>query len=418
MPEIKPLRIAVLGAGFGGVTTFKKLHHLFHRNKNVELILVNRNNYFLFTPLLHEVATGGISADHIIEPLRKALGCCMNSFYMGDVTRVAIKQKRIETTVGSFSYDYCVCALGAETNYYAIPGAQGNTFPLKSLGDATILKNHCIDLFERASKVHDEETLNRMLRFVIVGGGATGVELAAEMQEFFCDTFGKFYKEHHLISHFQIVLLQKMDEILPQFPSDIRKKTVRILEKKGISIRTKTSVVEVRSDHVTLDTGEHIPTETTVWVAGIKPCDVQFDKAVKKDSSGRLLVNECLQLVDHPSLFALGDLAMFTDVKSARPLPALAQVATQEAYAVAQNIERLIAGKPCEPFVYKHKGDLLSLGQWMALAEIGPFHMVGHLAWWLWRTVYLFKLISWQKKIKVALDWTINLFSPRDISQL
>ncbi len=417
MSKIHPTRIAILGAGFGGVYTFKKLHKLFHNDASVELVLVNNTNYFLFTPLLHEVATGGISPDHIVEPLRKTLGCCLSSFYMGEVEKISTKTQSIETTAGSLSYDYCVIALGSQTAFYGIKGGE-HAFTLKSLADAVKLKNHCIRMFEEASKINDEKILDAMLRFVIVGGGPTGVELAAEMHEFFYDTFGKFYKEQDLLSHVQVMLIHKQDEILPQFSSSIRKQSMHVLRKKGIIIKTSCAVTEVGGIYVLLDSGERIDTKTAVWVAGIEPRQVKCDVVLKKDEQKRMIVNEYMQLSEYPTLFALGDCVSYIPSRGNRPLPALAQVATAQGEIVARNIYNMMKGKQCVSFQYHHKGDLLSLGQWMAVAEIGPLHVVGHFAWWLWRTVYLFKLISWHKKIKVVVDWTINLFSPRDISQL
>ena len=417
MSPLHPIRIVILGAGFGGVYTYKKLHELFHNDEGIELILVNNTNYFLFTPLLHEVATGGISPDHIVEPLRKTLGCCMGAFYLGEVEKISTKTKSIETTAGSISYDYCVVALGSQTAFYGTKGSE-YTFTLKSLSDAVRLKNHCIRMFEEASKIHDEKILDAMLRFVIVGGGPTGVELAAEMHELFYDTFGKFYKEQDLLSHVQIIMVHKQDEILSQFSPSIRKQSMNVLRKKGIIIKTKCAVTQVGASHVVLDTGEHINTKTAVWVAGIEPRQVKCDMVLKKDEQKRMIVNEYMQAGGQNELFALGDCASYISSGSSRSLPALAQVATAQGETVALNIYNMIKGKKCVPLHYHHKGDLLSLGQWMAIAEIGPLHVVGHFAWWLWRTVYLFKLISWHKKIKVAVDWTINLFSPRDISQL
>jgi NADH dehydrogenase len=413
----KPKRIVILGAGFGGTYTFKHLHRFFHRDLTAQLILVNRHNYFLFTPLLHEVATGGVSPENITESLRKVIGCCLYDFYLATVESINLDKKEVITTLGPISYDYLVISLGAETNFYDVIGAKDYSFTLKSLEDAIRLKNHFITTLERSSKVKDESGLSKLLTFVVVGGGPTGVELAAEMADFLYGTFAKFYSQE-LISKVRIILLQSGPELLPAFPPYFRQKSLEVLKRKEVEVRLNTSVVRVGKDSIVLSSGEELSTSGTIWVAGIQPASLRFQPEPEKDNRGRLIVDQTLQLKGYPDVFVLGDLACFKDEKTDRCLPALAQVATKQAKVVAENIKCLVRGRPCQPFTYHHSGDLVSLGRWLAVGEISKFSFSGHFAWWLWRTVYLSKLISWPKKIKVAVDWTLNLFMPRDISQL
>lgn len=418
MPDIKnPTRIVILGAGFGGVYAFKRLHKFFHRDPNVKLVLVNEKNYFLFTPLLHEVATGGVSRENVVEPLRKVLGCCLAEFHLAKVRSVDLEKRRVATDVGICEYDYLVVALGAETNFYGTPGAREHSFTLKSLEDAVRLKNHFIKKFEEATTVTDIKRLDAMLHFVVVGGGPTGVELAAEMAELFYETFGKYYKDHFFYPKVKITLVQSHKELLPHFSKKMREKSLKVLRDKKINVRLGARVTLVSGSSVEFGGGERMPTETVVWVAGVRPHKPHFNEAVEENARGRIMVNEYLQMKRRPEVFVLGDMAAFATGEG-RELPMLAQVTTKEASAVAENIGRLIHGKSLKPFSYRHSGDMISLGQWMALAEIKKVSFQGHLAWWLWRTVYLSKLISFPKKIKVAVDWTFNLFMPRDISEL
>jgi len=395
----------------------KGLHKHFHHDGRVEIALVSERNYFLFTPLLHEVATGGVNPEHIVEPIRKILGCCLSGLWLGKAEIIRLRERRVEVAGRVLDYDYLILATGAQTNFYGIPGASEHSFPLKSLEEAVRFKNHCIAQIERAAHTTDRAQRKRMLCFVVAGGGPTGVELAAELKEFLTDTFSRYYPPD-VIEDVSVTLIQKGSELLQQFDPRLRKKSIEVLRRKGITVMTDTEIAEVGPSHITLHPGGVLETETVAWVAGVKPAEIAFDEPISRSADGRLMVNEYLQLEGHPEIFVLGDAAASRREDSASYLPALAQVAVSEARSVSANIKRLVEGARPEPFRYRHKGDLVSLGQWMAIGEIARFAFWGHVAWLLWRTVYLSKLISWRKKVKVAVDWTINFFSPRDMSQL
>lgn len=410
-------RILILGAGFGGVYTAKHLHRRFHGNTNVEIVIVSENNYFLFTPFLHEVATGGISPEHTLESLRKLFPCCNVKLYLTHVKRLIPAQKMVETDMGMLDYDYCVIALGAKTNYFGVKGAQQHAFGLKTLDDALRLKRHCIRLFERAALEENPEEKKKLLRFCIVGGGPTGVELAAEMAEFISGTLAQLYRHCQLDRFAEVILIHRDAELIGQFDVAFRRLAVRVLRKKRVMVRLETSVAEVGSDHVVLANGERIDTSTTAWVAGVAPYEANPESGLTCDSFGRMTVRPTLQHERFDSVFALGDCACFTNKGDVRPLPALAQVAVKQASIVAENISRHMHIRPLKNFHYRSSGMLISLGRWMACAQLGPFRFSGPLAWWLWRTIYLGKILSPEKRIRVALDWTIDSFAPRDISE-
>ncbi len=417
MPRRTNTRILILGAGFGGVYTYKHLHTLFHGVKDVEIVIVSEHNYFLFTPFLHEIATGGISPEHALEPLRKLFPCCQTKLILARVEQLLPNQKLVITSAGPIDYDYCVAALGGTTNYFNVRGASEHAFGLKSLSDALRLKKHYVRLFERAMMHENSEERKRLLRICIVGGGPTGVELAAEMAEFVYDTFRKLYSSYRITESAEIMLLHRDAELIPQFSREFRRQALRVLRSKGVTVRLETSVGEVASDHIILGSGERIDTATTVWVAGVSPYEVNPSSGLTCDSFGRMNVRSTLQHVDFDSLFALGDCACFTNKGEDKPVPALAQVAVKQASIVAQNIYRHMHIKPLKTFFYKPSGILISLGRWMAFAEIGPFKFSGPFAWWLWRTIYLGKILSLDKRIRIAVDWTIDSFSSRDISE-
>lgn len=404
-------RILILGGGFGGVYTLKYLHKFFHKNKDIKLTLVNKKNYFLFTPLLHEVATGGTFLENIIEPIREIVRCCDYNFVHGEVKKIDLDNKKVLVDNFEVDYDFLVIALGSKTNFYNIPGAEENSFTLKSLDDAVKLRNHFIHNFELASRNPSEELLN----FVIVGGGATGVELAGEMSEYFYYTFSKLYPKE-IIDKVQIFLIEKGQELIPQFPPRLRKIAFDVLIKKKINVLLNKGVVEVGKGFVKLDDGTEIKTDTVIWTAGVKPNLPEILGNIEKDKGGRLVLNEYLQVKNYENVFAVGDNCCF--IQNEKPLPQLAQVAVRQAKICAENIFNLINNKPLKKFVYKHQGDLVSLGRFFAMGEIKGFSFSGKLALFLWRGVYLSKMISFPDQIRTLVDWLLDLFYPRDISEL
>lgn len=380
------------------------------------MTMIGEKNYFLFTPLLHEVATGSINPQNIIEPIREVLGCCIDEFYLGKAEKINIKNKTINVGECVVLYDFLVIASGAETNFYNIAGAQEYSFALKSVEDAIKIKNHIISQMERASYAKDGALRKKMLSFVVVGGGPTGVELAAELHELIKNSFSHYYKKE-LIEDASVSLIQKDKGLLPQFSPKVRERSLEILTKKGINIMLDTEVVEVGASHLLLRSKKRIETESVFWVAGIKPKEINFDQKVARWKDGRLIVNKYLGLEGHKDIFALGDNTAFRVGETDNFLPGLAQVAEKEAVSVAENIYLSVKNKELKPFKYRHTGSMISLGQWMAIGEVANFVFLGRITWWIWRTLYLSKFISLRKKIKVAIDWTINIFSPRDISE-
>lgn len=404
------MKIVILGGGFGGVYTLKYLHRFFHNKKEVKLILVNKKNYFLFTPLLHEFATGGVSLENLVEPVREIIKCCDYEFIHGEVEKIDLEKKIVYLRKKEIKYDYLVIALGSKTNFYNIPGAKENSFTLKSLDDAIKLRNHFIHMFELAANNDNEGNLT----FVIVGGGATGVELAGEMSDYFYKTFSKIYSKE-VISKVKIILIERGDELISQFSPKLRQKALERLKKQNINVLLSKGVVEVGEDFLKLDDGEIIKTKTVIWTAGIEPNLPEIIGNVERDNKGRLIVNEYLQVKNYENVFAIGDVCCF--VQNEKPLPQLAQVAVRQAEITGKNIFNLIKNKPLEKFIYKHQGDLISLGRFFAIGEIKGFAFSGFFAWILWRVVYLSKMISNKDKIKTFIDWLLDIFYPRDSTE-
>src|SRR3989344_8448373 len=330
----EPIKILIVGNGFGGTYALKHLRRVLGGGRKVELSLIGEKNYFLFTPLLHEIATGGINPQNIIEPIRKVLGHCLKNFYLGKAEFINLTKRIVKVDNVDVPYDYLVLAPGSTTNFYNIKEAEKQCFTLKSLEDAVKLKNHCIMQMERASHTSNRVERQKMLRFVVIGGGPTGVELVAELEEFIQKTFSHYYRKE-IIEDTSIVLIERGKELMGQFGAKVRSKSLEVLRKKGIIVMLGVKVKEVNLPQIILDNNTTVFTETAICVAGVKPVDLKFDLPVEKAENGRLIVNQYLQLQNHKEVFALGDVAAFT--KNNSTLPALAQVAQKSAKRVAKN---------------------------------------------------------------------------------
>lgn len=395
------MKILVLGAGFGGLNTVKYLlKFLKHTRKSAfQIILVDENDYFTFKPLIHEVVINRISAATTILPLKNIFLSSNFKFIQGKVKKINLKDKVVEIiTLENYhklSYDYLVIALGSKTAYYNIPGAQKYSFSLNTIDDALILKNHLFKVLNitNSKNLKDESFLN----CVVIGGGATGIELAACLRDFFSR------KQNN---SFQIFLIEKNNELLPQFSFSLRQKALDRLIKLKVNVILGKGVTEIGQNFVKLDDQTFIKSQTIIWVAGVEPNLPEIIPQLEKDNKGRLIVNKYLQIENFPNVFVLGDVACF--LQNQHPLPQLAQVAVKEAKRVALNIFNYIEKRPLNEFIYHHSGDLISLDNFYALGEIKKFPVSGFLAWILWRGVYFHQLPSLKNKLSFLKDIFYN----------
>lgn len=417
-------RILILGGGFAGMYTALHLEKIFAKDKDVEITLVNRDNFFLFTPMLSEVPSSGIEAKHVISPIRAFFNKV--SFQQAEVHSIDLKKHLVicshcpACAIYQLEYDYLVLALGSVTNFYGLPGVAENSFPMKALGDAMVLRNHVIDMFEHADLEKDIETRRRLLTFVVAGGGFAGVEVAAELNDF-VHVSRKLYRNIHP-DDVKLILVVGGSRIMPEISDDLAAYALDKLHKRGIEFHLQTKLVKSNPNSVELDNGNHfsIPTNTLIWTAGVSPDPIIQKLPCEKDKRGRIMVNEYLEVPDLPGVCALGDCAHISDPVTGNSFPPTAQHAVREGKQAAQNIAAIIEGKNKDkkPFKYSPLGTLAPLGHRTAVAEIKGFKFSGFFAWWLWRTIYLSKLPGLDRKIRVALDWTLNLFFQRDIVQL
>ncbi len=430
--------VVILGAGFGGTYVAKELVSRVKKGE-IDLTIVNRTNYFLFTPLLHEVATGALSPRNVAEPLREVFVNTGVRIVQGSVDSVNTGERIVNVKTASgdahlLRYDYLVIATGAETNYYGIPGAAELTLPLNTLADAALVRNRIIDAFEKAVLLPDRDTRRAALSFAVVGGGATGVELAAELSEFIRGMIRRYYAKSNIDQddprrcmpeEATITLIHAGKELLEMFKPSLRAAAAEQLAKNDVGIQVETVVTSVTKAGLVTASGGMIPASTIIWTAGVKAIVPHFDDLKPTLSGGRLSVDGNFRVLGSDRIFAMGDAAAYVDPHEfvadsakTKPLPMLAQVAEGEASTVAKNILASIAKKPLKDFHYHSEGSMVSVGQWFAIGEIFSMKLAGRLTWWLWRTVYLFKFASWRKRIRIAFEWAFEVISPRDITKL
>lgn len=415
---MKKPHIVILGCGFGGMYVARRLAPAV-RKGTIDVTVVHRTNYFLFTPLLHEVATGGLGPMSVSEPLREIFAGTGIRVRQATATQIDGAKKQIHLENGTIAYDALVIATGADSNFFGTPGADTFALPLKTLQDAVTIRERVIHALERALCAPTKAEQHALLSFIVVGGGATGVELMAELVEFIVGVARRYYQtEQRPFSEKDITLtlVSSGKDILSSFPQNIRSAAEKRLRAKGVTLRLETSVAAVTADGVILKDGAHIPSATVLWMAGVQPLLPKIIGSEPQVARGRLCVDPFFRVPEMPQVFAMGDVAVRVIDGKPEPLPMLAQVAVAEAKTVADNVLAAMRGAALRTFAFKPKGVLVSLGQWYAVGEIFSTALRGRFAWWIWRTVYLFKFASWKRRLRIAFEWTINLFYPRDIT--
>ncbi|MFA7286600.1 MAG: NAD(P)/FAD-dependent oxidoreductase [Patescibacteria group bacterium] len=403
-----PIRIVVLGSGFGGVYAYRRLAKLLRGHQNHELTLVSRDNYFLFSPMLHEVATGGLNRHDIVQPIRQIVRVGEGKFLKATVTGINAELQTVQTDMCSLPYDYLVVALGAETRFSDIPGAKEFTLGLKTMRDAVCIRNRALKLLEAASVTKDSGEQERLLRWVVVGGGPTGVELAPELVDL-ANAYARSSPECP-IEKLDVQLYHAGSSLLPQFGVRTSNYVSRLLRLKRITVHLTTAIESVAENSIQVKNSV-IPVGLVAWTAGISPITVPITPLPERGTTGRIIVSPTLLVPNTKNVFVVGDLAGVD-------APQTAQAAVEQAKVAAMNIVALINRTTLQGYSYKEQGLLVSLGQWKAAGTVYGYFISGAFAWWLWRTVYLSKLVGTANKIRVAIDWTLNLFYTRDTSEV
>lgn len=412
-------RIVVVGGGFGGVTTAHHLEREFGPDPSVSLTLVSDSNSMLFKPMLAEVAASSLEASHISTPLRTSLR--RTRVVRGRMTGIDLEERRILLDDGDERcrreepFDHLVLALGSVTNYYGRDNIEAASFEFMSLSDAIQMRNHVIEMFERADQEPDPVTRQALVTFVVAGGGFGGAELAGALNDFARGM--AVYYPAVAPDDVRIILVHSRDRILPELSEKLAEYALERMADRGVTFKLNTRIADVRSSAVVLDPEEEIRTKTFAWTAGTRPNPLIATLPFNTDRRGRIVVDGMMQVPEHPRIWAIGDCAAVPNGEDGRSSPPTAQFATRQAQTLAYNIRATVKNKPLKQFQFRELGTLCVVGHHTACAEIRGWQFSGLFAWFVWRAVYLAKLPGLERKAHVLGDWVIELFFPRDIAQ-
>jgi len=405
--------IVILGAGFGGFNTASALVAALPPESGWKVTLVDRHNYHLFTPLLYHAATGLVEPSHILFPVRTLAHAPHFQFREADIRSIDLKERQVHLDNGPLSYDILVLALGSVTNFFGKEAELENVLTLKTTGDAVAIRNRIIDAFEDAESAADPMERRRCLTFVVVGGGATGVELVGAIRGLTRDTMGRQYPSIDP-AEVRLLLLEAMPQILAGVDPEFGQTALERLRQAGVEVRLGSAVERVDADGVLTSDGDVIPSRTVIWTAGVKPAPVVERLDVPKIRGGRITVDPFLGVPGFRGVYALGDVAASIDPKTGKPLPTSAAVAVQQAKALAEILVARLEDQDPLPFRYIHRGELVSLGRHEAVADVMGVRLTGFPAWLMWRGFYLSQLFGFKNQLGVALDWTFAYMYQRD----
>lgn len=396
-------RVVIIGAGFAGLNAAKYL-----ARKPVDVVLVDQNNYHKFQPLLYQVATAGLEPSEIVHPVRDLFRKFENvSFQLGAVRTIDKETRQVRLDVGPpIPYDYLILAAGAYTNYFGIEGAERYALPMKDVPDALHLRNHVLRQFERCERdpTYDKEGA---LTFVIVGGGPTGVELAGQMIELFRFVLRGDFRRIDPGSA-RVVLLEMLPHLLTGFDEPLRVYAREELEKRGIEVRTETTVERVTDGAVYLKSGERIDSETLVWAAGVRAHPLADRLGAEQEKGGRLTVESDLSIPGYPEFFVAGDMAAAKDAEGT-PYAQLATVAIQQGKHAAEQVLRRMADEETEAFRLFDPGIMATIGRSAAVAQLrGGLRFTGFVAWVLWATIHIAKLVGFRNRFDALISWVYN----------
>lgn len=414
-----PITIVIVGGGFAGIETANRLGRLTKGNDAVEVILVSAENYFLFQPLLPEVVACSIEPSHILNPIRYL--CRGIQYRWGSVESIDIQAQHV-TVLGTdatqpqlLTYDHLILCLGQVIGSSTVPGMNEHALSLKTLGDAFQLRNHVLSRLEEAEITDDDEARRKLLTFVTIGGGFSGVETAAAINDLVREV-AVFYPRAQSTGY-RSLIIHAGDRLLGELDPDIAWFAERKLAARGVEVLLKTRVNEVTRDRVALGNGQAISTGSVISTVGNVPHPL-VGKLGLPQEGGRIVVDECLRVRGFRTLWAVGDAASVPDAQKGGVCPPTAQHAVRQGKQCAQNVLAVIQGRDPKPFRYQGRGQLAVIGKRCGIAQIGKWKLSGLSAWFLWRAVYFMKLPGLRNKVRVAMDWALDLLFPRDITKV
>ena len=414
-------RIVILGAGFGGLYTARKLQKLLKSSDGAQVTLISRDNFFVMTPLLFEGSSGVLEPRHVVNPIRTLFKRSTRvQFVQGEILAVDLDRRSVtvrqeDGEPHEIGYEHLVIALGGMTNTRIVPGSD-NAMTFKTLGDAIYLRNHVIQRFEQADVETNPDKKRAAMTFVVIGAGFVGVELAGELTEFLanvCRTYNNVHREE-----IRIELIEAGPRIAPEFEESMSNYIATVLRRRGVTVRTATPAQRIEPGRVILPDGTVIDSQTILVATGVTPSPLVATLPVEKSRKGAIVVDAEMRVKDRPAVWALGDCASIPD-PTGKPYPPLAQHALREAKVLARNIVKTIRGEAdLEPFVYETKGLLAAIGHYNGVGRIKKIRLKGFLAWWVWRSYYLFQMPQWSRRARIIIDWTVALLFRIDVVQL
>jgi NADH dehydrogenase len=412
-------KILILGGGFGGISVYQRLHKLIHPANihNIKVELISKTNYFTYSPMLHEVATGAVDREHVVQPIREILTCCGKDFHQAEIISVDPKAKIVRTSTGDHSYDILVVALGVEQGFFGTPGAEEHALALKWLPGAVQIRNRIISSFEMASEMHDKKNKEAMLsylNFVIVGGGATGTELAGQVSDLIQHEMRQFYGDVPT-SLARVSIVHAGTRLLEQLSPRASFEAKKQLYKLGVKTILREQVVEVTKNGVLLASEKSIASNSVFWTAGTESVLQKIFPKKLLTARGLLSISPTFQVSEYPEIFGIGDCATVNEKEYV--YPPTAQAAVQAAEVVSDNIVATFSKKNLRKKHYQHKGDIIPIGNGYAIFERNDFIMTGILAWLLRRIVFLQSMFGWGNRLQITFEWIIDLFLPRDTSE-
>lgn len=390
--------MVIVGAGFGGFFAAKHL-----TKAPVDVLIIDRNNYHTFIPLLYQVAAAELDPVEIAYPIRTLARRHANiSFVMDEVTGVDLPRRQVTARGGTFPYDYLILAAGSVTSFFGLPGVARHAFGLKDLPEAMALRNHVLGCFEAAAREPPGERRRALLTFVVVGGGPTGVEYCGTLSELVWQILRRDYPEvpFHEV---RILLLEAADRLLPSLPSALGAYAREILTRKGVEVKLGAMVTGAAGNRVNLHGEPPVASHTLVWTAGVQASPLAETLGVPQGKGGRVIVTDSLQVPGFPEVYVVGDMAYVeTD---GRPVPQVAPAAIQQARVAAENIQRHLAGEPLLPFQYADKGTMVTVGRGRGIAAMGAKALKGFVAWLAWLAVHIARLIGFRNRLYVLSAW-------------
>ncbi|WP_431471873.1 NAD(P)/FAD-dependent oxidoreductase [Nonlabens sp. SCSIO 43208] len=407
IPQSNHPRVIIVGGGFGGVTLSRKLTKL-----QLQVVLIDQNNYHTFQPLLYQVATSGLEPDSIAFPLRGITDNQENFFFrMAQVTQVVPEKNEIETNIGKLQFDYLILATGTKTNYFNNQQIENSSMGMKSVVESLNIRSTMLKNFEKATITASEKERKKLMRIVISGAGPTGVELAGAFAEFKKGVVPKDYPDINP-ENMEIHLIDGSDRVLSSMSEASSKKSLKYLEKLGVNIHLNTLVKNYEDDVISTNTDLNLEASTFIWSAGVIGNHIP---GIKEDSfhekTQRYRVDEYNRIMGYESIYAVGDIALMETDDYPKGHPQVAQPAIQQGKNLAKNFKRLLREKPLKPFSYFDKGSMATIGRNKAVADVRSFTIGGFAAWFTWLAVHLYFLVGVRNRVVVFLNWIYNYFN-------